>query len=122
MDVSPGRSLCRSYPEGGEAFRASRHAADELRTGHQSEDREGAQYHDPAVAAGSRGRGDRVAFEPASMPDDSSISEWTYAVWLQQYFPKEEYRCIVSAARALRHWSLSLLLLRFTRLSQSAPK
>ena len=35
-------------------------AADQVRAGHQPQDRQGARPHDPAVAAGAGGSGDRV--------------------------------------------------------------
>ena len=58
--VSPCRDLRRQDPQGREARRPARRAADEVRAGDQSQDREGARPDDPAVGAGAGGRGDSV--------------------------------------------------------------
>jgi ABC transporter substrate binding protein/GAF domain len=47
-------------PQGNETCRPPSATADEVRAGHQPEDREGARPHDPARGAGPGGRGDRV--------------------------------------------------------------
>jgi hypothetical protein len=45
----------------GEACQPSRRAADEVRAGDQPQDRQGARAHHPAIAAATRGSGDRVS-------------------------------------------------------------
>jgi putative ABC transport system substrate-binding protein len=51
----------RPDPQGRQTRRTPRGAADEIRAGDQSQDREGARPHDPAVAPATRRAGDRVA-------------------------------------------------------------
>ena len=46
--------------QGGQAWRPADRAADKIRVGHQPQDRQGSRPHDPAVAAGAGGSGDRV--------------------------------------------------------------
>ena len=53
-------SLRRPHPQRCETRRPGDRAADEVRAGHQPQDREGARPHDPAVAAAARGRGDSM--------------------------------------------------------------
>src|SRR6185295_5778429 len=50
----------RSHPQGRQARRSPRRAADEVRVGHQPQDRQGPRPDDPAVGAGAGGSGDRV--------------------------------------------------------------
>ena len=45
--VSPGRRLCRSNSQGRQAGRPAGHAADQVRAGHQPQDRQGARPHGP---------------------------------------------------------------------------
>src|SRR5262249_26550405 len=52
--------LCRPHLEGSQTSRSSRSAANEVRTGHQSQDREGAWPRNTRQAAGIGRRGDRV--------------------------------------------------------------
>ena len=54
------RDLRGQDPEGRQARRSARRAAHEVRAGHQPQDRQGPRPHDPAVAAGAGGSGDRV--------------------------------------------------------------
>src|SRR5262249_54940301 len=53
--------LCRSHLEGSQAGRSSRSATNEVRTGHQSQDCEGAGPRNSAYAARPRRRGDRIS-------------------------------------------------------------
>ena len=57
--VATLRKLRRQNPQGCEARRPARRAADEVRAGPQPQDREGARPDDPAVAAAASGSGDR---------------------------------------------------------------
>src|SRR5262249_2265952 len=52
--------LRRSHLEGSQAGRSSRSAANEVRTGHQSQDCKSARPHNSRQTAGSRQRGDRM--------------------------------------------------------------
>ena len=52
--------LCRSHPQGREAGRPAGAGADQVRTGDQPQDRQGARPHRSAVAARPRRRGDRI--------------------------------------------------------------
>src|SRR6516162_10973341 len=52
--------LCRSHLEGSEAGRSSRSAANEVRTGHQPQDREGARPPNSRQTGCHRRRGDRM--------------------------------------------------------------
>ena len=54
------RRVRRQNPQGRQARRSPGRAADEVRAGHQPQDRQGPRPHDPAVAAGAGGSGDRV--------------------------------------------------------------
>ena len=63
-----GATLCRQDPQGRQAGRPSRRAADEVRARHQPQDRQGARPHDPAVAAGAGGSGHRVNQLPYLLP------------------------------------------------------
>ena len=56
----PGRHLCRQDPQGRQARRSAGPATDQIRAGHQSQDRQGARPDDPAVDPRPRRRGDRV--------------------------------------------------------------
>ena len=56
----PRRRLRRSHPQGREAGRPAGAGADQVRAGHQPEDRQGAWPHRAAIAARSRRRGDRI--------------------------------------------------------------
>src|SRR5262249_41647474 len=58
--VSARRGLRRQDPQGGEASRSSRRAADEARASDQPQDRKGARADDPALGAGAGGRDHRV--------------------------------------------------------------
>ena len=58
--VRARRQLRRSNRQGRETRRSGDRAADEIRTDHQPEDREGVGRHDPAVAPRPRRRGDRM--------------------------------------------------------------
>src|SRR5262249_35483251 len=58
--VSTGWRLRRPNSQGREASRPASHAADEIRTGHQSANRQGAAHRNSANAARPRRRGDRV--------------------------------------------------------------
>src|SRR5262249_36054610 len=75
--------LCRSHLEGSQAGRPSRSAANEVRTGHQSEGRQGAWPPNFRQAAGPRRRGDRMMgwMAPlrhlsAKLLSDRNSSEW----------------------------------------------
>jgi hypothetical protein len=57
----PARSrLCRSHPQGREASRPAGAGADQIRVGHQPQDREGAWARSAGQAARARRRGDRM--------------------------------------------------------------
>src|SRR5207249_1606358 len=56
--VPPSRCLRRQDPQRRQAGRSSRRAADQVRAGHQPEDREGPRIDDPALAAAAGGSGD----------------------------------------------------------------
>src|SRR5215831_17717399 len=58
--VPPRGRLRRSHPPGGETRRPAGAGADQIRTGHQSQDREGAGPRSAADAHRRRRRGDRV--------------------------------------------------------------
>ena len=59
-EFPPRRLLRRQDPQGRQARRSARRAADQVRAGHQPQDRQGPRPDDPAVAAGAGGSGDRV--------------------------------------------------------------
>ncbi len=74
----PRRHLCRAHSQGHAARRASDRAADQVRAGDQSQDRESARSHRPADAASRRGRGHRVAAaQPAAGGESTVISMGT---------------------------------------------
>src|SRR4029453_18626069 len=54
--LATNRRLCRPHPEGREARRPPRRAANEVRVRDQSQDRQGSRPHNPAVAADAGGR------------------------------------------------------------------
>src|SRR5262249_44540576 len=58
-------------PEGGQARRSARRAADEVRAGDQSQNREGTGAHDPAVGVAPGRQGDRVTPKPWKLPGNS---------------------------------------------------
>src|SRR4029453_13913477 len=58
--VPPNRHLRRQDPQGRQACRPSRRAADEMGVRDQPKDREGSWHHDPAVSAGAGGPSDPV--------------------------------------------------------------
>jgi hypothetical protein len=62
--VSAGRPLCRQDPQGRETGRPPHRATHEVRVGHQSQNRQGARPHHPAVAAGAGRPGDRMIERP----------------------------------------------------------
>ena len=75
LGYGPARShLCGQDPQGNETRRAAGRAADEVRAGHQSEDRQGARPNDSAIAVATRGRGDpmtaRFRVVPAAVQGD----------------------------------------------------
>jgi ABC-type uncharacterized transport system substrate-binding protein len=59
-DLAARRRVCRQDPQGREARRPPHRAADEVRAGHQHEDRQGPRPDDPAIAAAAGRSGDRV--------------------------------------------------------------
>src|SRR3954447_19119983 len=59
-NVSPGRHLCRSHSQGGEASRSTSDAADQVRAGHKSQDGEGARASGPRIVPAARRRGYRM--------------------------------------------------------------
>ena len=65
--LAPRRRLRRQDPEGRQAWRPADRAADEVRAGHQPQDRQGPRPDDPAVAPAAGGSGDRVD-GPARVP------------------------------------------------------
>ena len=58
--LSPGRHLRRKDPQGRQARRSAGPAADQIRAGHQPQDRQGARPHRAAIAPRPRRRGDRM--------------------------------------------------------------
>src|SRR5262249_13602439 len=58
--VSSGSHLCRPYLKGRQAGRSARRTADEVRVGHQSQDRRRPWTYDPAATLHLRRRGDRI--------------------------------------------------------------
>src|SRR5262249_3815030 len=54
------RRICRSYPQGREARQSASPAADRVRAGHQSQDRQSTRSHCAGKSARTRRRGDRV--------------------------------------------------------------
>ena len=58
--ISSGRRLHRPHSQGREARRPAGRAVDQVRAGHQRQDRQDARPHRAAVAARRRRRGDRV--------------------------------------------------------------
>src|SRR5262249_21733995 len=67
--LSPSRYLYWSHPQGREACRPAGATADQVRSGHQPQDRQGAWARRAAIAARTRRRGDRIAafFCPVSV-------------------------------------------------------
>src|SRR2546430_5837980 len=55
------RRLRRQDPQGGQARRPPRRAANQVRARHQPQDRQGSQADDPAIASAASGRGDAVS-------------------------------------------------------------
>src|SRR5262245_65742271 len=58
--MARGGNLRRSHPAGREAGRTSSSSADQVRTGGQPQDREGARVEHPACISAPRRRGDRM--------------------------------------------------------------
>src|SRR5216683_780144 len=58
--VSPGRHLRRKDPQRRQAGRSAGRATDQVRAGHQSQDRQGARPHRAASSSRRRRRGDRM--------------------------------------------------------------
>jgi ABC-type uncharacterized transport system substrate-binding protein len=58
--VPPRRRLCRQNSARGKAGRPPRRAADQVRSRHQSDHRQGAWADDPGIVSAARRRGDRV--------------------------------------------------------------
>ena len=58
--LSPGRHLRRKDPQGRQAGRSAGPAADQIRAGHQSQDRQGARPHRAALDPRPRRRGHRM--------------------------------------------------------------
>src|SRR5262249_54198694 len=59
--------LRRQDPARGQSGRSSRGAADEVRAGHQPQDRQGSRIDDPAIAAAAGGSGHRIV-DSTSLP------------------------------------------------------
>src|SRR5713101_6644874 len=58
--MATGRGVCGPHPKGRETGRSPRGAADDVRAGHQPQDRQGPRPDDPAVALAASGSGNRV--------------------------------------------------------------
>ena len=96
------RRLCRSHPEGREAGRPSGAGADQVRAGHQPQDRQGARPRSAADAARPRRRGDRMRAARVHHAARRRGAAWPLAARAQQRERMRRIGVLMARPRTIR--------------------